>query len=79
MAWLDVLLGSAGILHVCLFFVFLVSIIYLSPHPTAAAVFTDFENNSGWNNNAVSWCIGLLTVTYPFTGMPKPYYSVSAT
>ena len=59
----------AGILHVCLFFVFLVPFTYLSPHPTAAAVFTDFENNSGWNNNVVSWCIGLLTVTYPFIGM----------
>ncbi len=69
----------AGILHVCLFFVFLVPLIYLSPHPTAAAVFTDFENNSGWNNNVVSWCIGLLTVTYPFIGMIKPIYSVSAT
>nr|AUW31329.1 putative choline transport protein [Cladonia uncialis subsp. uncialis] len=58
----------AGILHVCLFFVFLVPFIYLSPHPTAAAVFTDFENHSGWNNNVVSWCIGLLTVTYPLIG-----------
>ena len=69
----------AGILHICLFFVFLVPLVYLSPHPTAAAVFTDFENNSGWNNNVVSWCIGLLAVTYPFTGMTKPCDSVSAT
>ena len=69
----------AGVLHVCLFFVFLVPFIYLSPHPTATAVFTDFENNSGWSNNVVSWCIGLLTVTYPFIGMAKICYSVSAT
>ena len=69
----------AGIFHVCLFFVFLVPLIYLSPHPTAAAVFTDFENSSGWNNNAVSWCIGLLTVTYPFIGMAKSCYTMTAT
>ena len=61
----------AGILHVCLFFIFFVPFIYLSPHPRAAAVFTDFENNSGWKSNAVSWCIGLLAVTYPFIGMIK--------
>ena len=69
----------AGLFHVCLFFVFLVPLVYLSPHPTAAAVFTDFENSSGWNNNVVSWCIGLLTVTYPFIGMTEPRYSVGAT
>ena len=69
----------AGIFHVCLFFVFLVPYIYLSPHPPAAAVFTDFENSSGWNNNVVSWCIGLLTVTYPFIGMAQSCYSVGAT
>ena len=68
----------AGILHVCLFFVFLVPLVYLSPHPTPAAVFTDFENNSGWKSNVVSWCIGLLTVTYPFIGMIKPKYSPNA-
>lgn len=56
------------ILHVCLWFVWLVSIVYLSPHRSASSTFTDFENNSGWGNNAVSWCIGLLTVTYPFIG-----------
>ena len=69
----------AGILHVCLFFVFLVPFVYLSPRPTAATVFTDFENNSGWNNNVVSWCIGLLTVTFPFIGMTKIRYIVIAT
>ena len=69
----------AGVFHVCLFFVFLVPLCYLSPHPTAATVFTDFENSSGWNNNVVSWCIGLLTVTYPFIGMIEPHYSVGAT
>ena len=68
----------AGIFHVCLFFVFLVPLVYLSPHPTAATVFTDFENSSGWNNNVVSWCIGLLTVTYPFIGMATSYYSMTA-
>ena len=57
-----------GILHVCLWFVSLVPLVYLSPHRSASSTFTDFENNSGWENNAVSWCIGLLTVVYPFLG-----------
>ena len=62
----------AGILHVCLFFMFLVPLAYLSSR-SGAAVFTDFENNSGWPSNGVSWCLGLLTVTYPFIGLVSNY------
>ena len=57
-----------GILHICLWFIWVVPLVYLSPHRPASSTFTDFENKSGWDNNAVSWCIGLLTVTYPFIG-----------
>ena len=57
-----------GILHVCLWFIWTIPLVYLLPHNSATFVFTDFENNSGWSNNGISWCLGLLTVTYPFIG-----------
>ncbi|KAI9698588.1 MAG: hypothetical protein M1820_007387 [Bogoriella megaspora] len=58
----------AGVLHICLWFVWLVPLVYLLPQRSASWVFTDFENNSGWKSDGVSWCLGLLTVTYPFIG-----------
>lgn len=57
-----------GILHICLWFVWVIPLVYLSPHNPTTFVFTDFESNSGWNSNGVSWCLGLLTVTFSFTG-----------
>ena len=66
-----------GILHICLWFVWFIPLVYLSPQRSADWVFTDFENNSGWSNNGVSWCLGLLTVTYPFVGMILPISSFS--
>ena len=58
----------AGILHVCLWFAWLIPLVYLLPQRSASWVFTDFENSSGWDSDAVSWCLGLLTVTYPMLG-----------
>ena len=58
----------AGVCHVLFFFALLIPLVYLAPRSTAAFVFTDFENQGGWSSNGVSWCVGLLTVTYPFVG-----------
>ena len=57
-----------GVLHICLWFTFLIPLVYLAPQSSATWVFTDFENLSGWSSNGISWCVGLLTVTYPFVG-----------
>jgi len=58
----------AFIFHICLFFVILVPLVYLSPQSSAAFVFADIENAGGWQSNSVSWCIGLLTSAWSFVG-----------
>lgn len=58
----------AGVCHVLFFFALLIPLVYLAPRSTAAFVFTEFDNSGGWSSNGVSWCVGLLTVTYPFVG-----------
>lgn len=58
---------AACLFHICFFFVLLVPLVYLSPRSSARFVFADFENSGGWNNNGVSWCIGLLTSAWAFT------------
>lgn len=69
---------AAFVCHICFFFVLLVPLVYLSPRSTAHFVFTDFENTSGWNNNGVSWCLGLLTSAWCFVGeysrQIRPHY-----
>lgn len=59
----------ALILHVIFFFAILIPLVQLAPRSSAEFVFASFENNGGWTNNAVSWCIGLLTSTYAFSGV----------
>ncbi|KAI9712157.1 MAG: hypothetical protein M1812_006995 [Candelaria pacifica] len=58
----------AGVCHVLFFFALLIPLVYLSPQSTPEFVFTKFLNEGGWSNNGVSWCVGLLTVTFPFVG-----------
>jgi hypothetical protein len=40
----------------------------LSTKHSAAYVFTEFSNTSGWSNDGVSWLVGLLSTVYPFLG-----------
>ncbi|KAL8823872.1 MAG: hypothetical protein Q9191_005482 [Dirinaria sp. TL-2023a] len=58
----------AGILHVCLFFVFFVVLFVLGRRHTATYVFTSQNFSSGWSNTFVAWNIGMLTSTWSFTG-----------
>jgi len=57
------------LLHIGLWFLFVIPLVCLAPQHSAAWVFTDFENLGGWPNNGVSWCIGLLSSAFPFVGM----------
>ena len=59
---------AACLFHICFFFVLLVPLVYLSPRSSARFVFADFENSGGWNNNGVSWCLGLLSTAWSFVG-----------
>lgn len=56
-----------GIAHVAFFVMLIVPLVLLSPRSTADFVFTTVLSEGGWSE-AVSWCIGLLTVTYCFLG-----------
>jgi hypothetical protein len=56
-------------LHVGLYIVFLVAMLVLAPtKASAATVFTQFTNNSGWSNNGVAWYIGMLSAAYVLVG-----------
>lgn len=57
------------VLHVALFIVLLVVICVVSPTKNSATfVFTDFENETGWRNDGVAWCVGMLSSAYVLVG-----------
>lgn len=58
----------AYILHIIFFFIFLVPLVYLTPQSSAEFVFADFENAGGWDNDSVSWIIGMLISAWSFVG-----------
>jgi len=57
-----------GIMHVTFFIALIVPLVLLAPRSTPEFVFTELLNDGGWKSNGVSWCIGMLTVTYCFLG-----------
>jgi len=68
--WIELV---AGVLHVCLFVVFLVVFITLAPRHTAEFVFLRTESAGGWNSDFASWNIGLLTPVWGFVGKHISY------
>ena len=57
-----------GICHVTFFIALLVTLVCLAPRSSADFVFTTLLNEGGWKSDGISWCIGLLTVTFCFVG-----------
>lgn len=57
-----------GIMHVTFFVALIVPLVLLAPRSTPEFVFTELVNEGGWKSNGVSWCLGMLTVTYCFIG-----------
>ncbi|GIC92864.1 putative amino acid permease [Aspergillus udagawae] len=57
-----------GLMHVVFFIVLIVPLVLLSPRSTPDFVFTELLNQGGWSSDGVSWCLGMLTVTYCFIG-----------
>ncbi|KAF7556684.1 hypothetical protein G7Z17_g1242 [Cylindrodendrum hubeiense] len=58
----------SGVLHIGGFFAILIVLGVMAPKNTASFVFTEFVNSSGWDNDGVSWLVGLLSAVYPFLG-----------
>ncbi|KPI43354.1 putative amino-acid permease [Cyphellophora attinorum] len=54
--WLELI---AGIMHVCLFFVFLVVFAVLGARNSGRQIFLDFQVSSGWTNNYVACNLGM--------------------
>jgi choline transport protein len=55
-----------GVGHIVFFFVFLITLVVLSPRSTASYVFTSTTTGlSGWKSSGVQWCIGLLSSAFP--------------
>ena len=57
-----------GLCHVIFFFCLSIPLILLAPRSTPDFVFTELINKGGWSSDGISWCVGLLTVTYCFMG-----------
>ena len=63
--WFEML---AGFLHIILFVIFVVVMVVLAPRHSAEFVFLQRESSSGWNNDFVSFNLGLMTVSWGFVG-----------
>ena len=57
-----------GLCHIAFFVALTIPLVLLSPRSTADFVFKQSLDMSGWNNGGISWCVGLLTVTFCFVG-----------
>ncbi|KAL5117829.1 hypothetical protein ACEQ8H_004303 [Pleosporales sp. CAS-2024a] len=58
-----------GVLHICLFVVFIVLLIVFGPRSDPEFVFQTLTyKESGWNNPGISWGLGLLSMTFSVTG-----------
>ncbi|KAF4962587.1 hypothetical protein FSARC_9365 [Fusarium sarcochroum] len=58
----------SGMIHVVGFVTIVIVLCVMSPKNSASFVFTEFTNYSGWENDGVSWLVGLLSAVYPFLG-----------
>jgi amino acid transporter len=66
---LDAFEITGGILHICLFVVFIVVFVVFGPRNDPDFVFKTLTwEESGWNNKGVSWGLGLLSMTFSVTG-----------
>ena len=63
--WIELL---SGVLHICLFVVFVVVLAGLAPRHSAEFVFLHTQSDSGWNSNFASWNIGIITPVWGFVG-----------
>lgn len=60
---------AAGVLHVVGFVVVITVIGAMTETKHSAAyVFTEVSNSSGWQSDGISWLVGLLSTVYPFLG-----------
>lgn len=74
--WVELM---AGVLHVCLFVVFVVVMLVLGSRHTAEFVFLENVTSSGWDNSYVSWNLGMLTCVWSFTSFDSAIHMAEET
>ncbi|KAF5586352.1 GABA permease [Fusarium pseudocircinatum] len=57
----------AGVLHVCLFVIFVVVLVVMGPR-NPSSFWLQRNISSGWNNEYIAWNLGMLTCVWSFTG-----------
>lgn len=57
-----------GVLHICLFVVFIAVLSSLGTRGSSDYVFKTLTWDSGWNNKGVSFGLGMLSATFSLTG-----------
>jgi choline transport protein len=59
--------------HVGFFLAIFIALLALNPEKnTAKFVFTEFNNSTGWNQDGITWCLGMLSSCYVLIG---PYHN----
>ena len=54
--------------HILFFFVIIIVLLVMSKKASSTFVWTDFQNNGGWKNDGISFCIGLLLPAFSISG-----------
>ncbi|KAK8069444.1 amino acid transporter [Apiospora phragmitis] len=66
---------ASGVIHIAGFVAIVVILGVMSNKASAAFVFVEATNSSGWESDGVSWLVGLISAIYPFLGYVKPSHS----
>lgn len=66
---------ASGIFHISGFVAIVVVLGVMSTKASAAFVFVEVTNSSGWESDGVSWLVGLISAVYPFLGYVGSFYS----
>ncbi|KEF50932.1 uncharacterized protein A1O9_13012 [Exophiala aquamarina CBS 119918] len=69
--WLEL---AAGVLHVALFILFVVVLLVMGSRNTTDYIFFHREVLSGWNNQYISWNLGMLTSVGSFISLDSPVH-----
>jgi len=59
---------SSMVCHILFFFIIVTVLLVMSKKASSIFVWTNFQNNGGWNNDGISFCIGLLLPAFSISG-----------
>ena len=65
---LPVMQTVSGLMHIAFFLIITIVLLAMSNKASSGFVWTKFVNNSGWSNNGISFCIGLLLPAFSISG-----------